>query len=374
MMSPDAFKQRGYDIVADVATAARSHGLKRDQFPQLTSDSGTERTEAVMLGHGVGRVNLPGAIKRFMKHAFPSFAFDRSVGDLHRFTQKTSNLLALYVEFERIHHYGLGKTFTVHIGAIYQDATITGRNRFSISLMSFFDRSSMDWIYGTASDLDACLAEAGQLLTIVLPAFQAEWEKKIPEAISTGTRHTFHAAAEIAYRRFESFYPQFSTIGHAHWVESNRGILPSGTWVITFNDDSADRSLRTDVLPNGRVLFGLGNQMFIRRGDLMHRASPRRYVNEDLALRHDPTPSPVIRHRPWSAFIDSTHAMEIADRNGGADFSSDPENLSTQLQLHAQRADPQANDEEWRVFYHENSAARRHLSITLSARTGEILG
>src|SRR5262245_12269835 len=235
-MSPETLNLLGHDLVADVAALCRSRGLKRDHFPRLTSDSSTERMEAVMQREGLGRVNLPGALKKFMKQRFPQFPFDHRMGDLHRFTSKTSKAISLYIEFERIHHYGLGKTFTVHIGAVH-DTALHRHHGFRRHLMSFFDRSPMNWTYGAADELDACLTETAALLAIVLPPYQAAWETVPSADRATSSPLTFYEAAELAYRQFQAFYPQFSTMGHAAWIVGGAGMLPTGTWAVSFTDN-----------------------------------------------------------------------------------------------------------------------------------------
>lgn len=371
-MSPESLNLRGHILVAEIAALSRSHQLKRDDFARLTADSWTDRMEAVTQRQGLGRVNLPGALKKFMKQRFPAFPFDHSMADLHRFTNKVSDQLSLYIEFERIHHYGLGKTFAIHLGAVQNDA-LHNRHGFRINLMSFFDRSNMNWTYGSTEELDACLEEVAVLLAIVLPPYQAGWKPPHLENLSASEAMTFHAAAELAYRQYQTLYPQFSTMGHAAWIDGGAGLRPTGTWAISFNDDAADRALRIDVLPSGHILFALGSQGYVRRGNTMFRTHPRRYPDEHLALPAQPVAATIIRSRPWEGFLDSPRALEIANQHGGADFAMGSTNFFTQVQFHAQRSDPPSDDEEWRIFYHDLTPARRHLNVRMSARSGDVL-
>ena len=327
-----------------------------------------ERMEAVMQREGVGRVNLPGAIKKCMKGNFPAFPFDHSASDLHRFTNRVSDDLQLYVEFERIHHHGLGKTFTIYLGVVYRDV----RNAFRENLMSFFDRSPMNWVYGASEDLDACLGEATTLLALALPAFQAVWANEYRRELPVARPLTFHGAAEYAYRQFQDFYPQFSTIGDCSWNVHAMG-RPAGTWTLGFYDNNTDRCLHVKVLSSGVTLYALGNQGYIKRGDTLHHALPRRYANEHFALPVQPTASAIIRSRPWEAFLDSPGVFEIAAANGGAAFTSRHTSLALALYFHFQRSDPPSQNEEWRVFYRDGGPDRRYLNLHLSARTGEVL-
>src|SRR5262249_45189726 len=97
------------EIVAAVASRTRALALPRANFPNLVTYSGIKRLSDVHSGRGVGPVNLPGAIKKFVKHNFPDFAFIGADRDEHHFQKTMDSGVTITLDFERVHHFGMGK-------------------------------------------------------------------------------------------------------------------------------------------------------------------------------------------------------------------------------------------------------------------------
>ena len=117
-------------------------------FPRLTTygQGYDRRMNAVMAGRGKGRVDLVSAIKKFVRHRYPDFTFSIKAGDELNFEKNLSANLKIVLTFERIHHFGLGKAFTVHLSC---EAALDGeRFRWKHSLFPFFDREQLGWTYG----------------------------------------------------------------------------------------------------------------------------------------------------------------------------------------------------------------------------------
>src|SRR5262249_6039459 len=143
-------EQAHSEVVARVATEMRKHELRRALFAYLITNSGRKRLDDVHTGRGVGRVNLPGALKRFVKNNFPDYIFQSQDSEEHHFQKKISDEVAFALDFERVHHFGMGKTYAVWLGIKHPDASWT---RLRHNLLEFFDRTRMEWCYGTTDEL-----------------------------------------------------------------------------------------------------------------------------------------------------------------------------------------------------------------------------
>jgi hypothetical protein len=359
--------------------------------------------KAVTSGRGKGAVNFPSSLKKFVAQYFSDFAFHDSRVDYHRFKKKLSADFSLILMFERIHHYGLGKSYTVHVGFEHGGSEKTPRWRM-YSLFEFFDRERLEWTYGLRDDLEACLYETAALLRFVLPEFEAAWqsflitgESKVlamPEQSSL----SFHEAAKIAYQSFWAACPQYTRINAASLdsvrthslyrspsVEKTTNMPPSGrlapsqVWRIRFADMRTNRSLIVGVPYCGRFTYTLSDDLYVNRQNVHHRlrASP--------SLSYETLTLPLIASAlslavDWSdklflaEFSDSPEIVKLSESSGGADFWRHHPDCAIDLHLDAEVSEPPLNTEYWLVRYRAlPNPEPTYLEFRVSARTPTIL-
>jgi len=86
------------------------------EYPQLFGcfEAFDVRMQAVM-ERKRERIDLNSKIKGLVRDAFSEFKFDGADPDGLRFTRRLSDHLEQVLLFEKIHHLGLGKSFTIEI-------------------------------------------------------------------------------------------------------------------------------------------------------------------------------------------------------------------------------------------------------------------
>jgi hypothetical protein len=322
------------EIYAAVCAEMRKLEYRRAAFPNLTSDSGGKRMDAVWGGRGVGRVNLPGALKRFVKQNFPNYKFVEANSDEHRFRLVIAPEVELDLDFARIHHFGMGKTYTVWLRFRYPNSPWQ-QSRFN--LLQFFDRRRMDWCYGTNDELEACLQETKTLLMACLPTLEqfvrdaasGEWVSSL-HTKQSDENFGFHDAARAAWTALSPVYPQFTRIYKAHfakpigdWSTSRIKFPTVESWSFRLADDISEREMDVDVSESGLLFFALGNMLHVFEVDHFRRARPRSCPDELLALPPSTGCGDVsaqLAPRHWEQLITTDSLLRIAYANGGSDF------------------------------------------------------
>lgn len=327
------------EIVAAVASRTRALVLPRTDFPNLVAYSGRKRLNDVHSGRGVGPVNLPGAIKQFVKQNFPDFAFIGADRDEHHFQKAVDSGVTITLDFERVHHFGMGKTYTIWLGQSGLDGALPFSRH---NLLEYFDRTRMDWCYGSAQELQKCLEETKVLLRAVLPLLEEGVvsagngvKASMGAAAGSGTAEDFHQAARRASDAVTSVYPQISRLVSAHYSDTVGPLSPAaqqrlrwydGAWRISFGDDVAERLMLVSILHAGAMRFALGDMLHVPEGDVMRFAAPTLYPDELLALPNDVR---LVRSEerseghPWDKFISVARLLEIVNAGGGLEFAAD---------------------------------------------------
>jgi hypothetical protein len=394
MLDRDLFEEMGQEIISALAERIRPRGLMLADFPRLTSEGYERRRHDVMAGRGLGPVNLISAIKKFVRHRYPDFTFSASSGDNHSFEKRLASDFKIVLRFERIHHWGLGKAFTVHLGC--ECASGAEFLRWTHSLFSFFDRGRLEWTYGQRDELEACLEETATLLGLVLPEYEAAWlwfySDGHSEILRTRPHHgslSFHEAAVVAFRALSSVFPQFRQVNSAWFRRGNSpysyfgfryqadwaavsGRLTSGrSWHVRFADIATNRSVTVCVPYSGRIGFVLADVMAVNRNNVHHimRAEPSPQETLMLPLPASSQTNGALNGAMWRDFADSPDVMQVAANSGGSEFLAKHPNGSVTLQLDAEVSDPPLRAERWQVHYLAREGdSRATLAITISAR------
>jgi len=401
MLDPDSFDQMGQEIVGTLAERFRPRGLMLGDFPRLTNEGHKRRMDAVLAGRGKGPVNLISAIKSLVRQRHPGFTYCGSFGDNHNFEKKLAPELKIVLTFERIHHFGLGKAFTVHLGC--ECALGAESLRWKHSLFSFFERELLEWTYGQREELEACLEEAAVLLDIALPEYGAAWlslyrndHDDILHTMPHRGSLSFCESADIAYGALSPLLPQFRRVDGAWFGRENSpysyfglrprtdsdaasGRLTSGhSWRVRFADTDTNRTATVCVPYRGRIEFVLSNAMRLNRNNVhqVMRAEPSPHETFMLPSS-EPLRSGRAPDKPmWQDFVDSPDVMQIAANSGGNEFLSQYPNCSILLGLDAEVSDPPLHGERWQVhyFYSEREKnSRANLGLTISARDRSVV-
>lgn len=398
MLDPHQFEQMVGEVTSAIADQTRPLGLMLADFPRLTNDGHARRMKAVAAGRGKGRVDLTATIKKFVRQRYPDFRFATTVGDCHRFEKTITDDLQLVLIFERIHHFGLGKAFTTHIGceSVSSDCAPL---RCRHPLLSFFDRDSLEWTYGHRNELDACLDEVAILLEPIISRYETAWLSLRGDEDGTILRGmpnhgplSFRDAADIAFRLICTVCPTFSRLNaawfrqkgapHSYFTpgsESRTAVVsgrlaPERSWDVRFADVEANRTVTVRVPYCGRIGYTLSNALSVNRGGVHHLLRSKMSPRENLML--PPSPSSFVQlddpqSSLWREFADSPEVMQIAGGAGGNEFLVRNGNCSVVLQLNAELSDPPVRAETWHVHY-LSKTPRTDLAINISARDRNI--
>lgn len=402
MLARDRFDLLNQEITAALAQRMRAHGLLLAQFPGLTDNASAKRTIAVLGGIGEGAVNLPSLLKKFVARTFPDFIFDQKTGDQMWFAKPLTADFRILLIFERIHHCGLGKAFTVTLGS---ELSAAGAPPvwWHHSLLSFFERERLEWTYGLAEDLEGCLQEVSVLLNLVLPEYEATWiatidgtPSDILPAMTEYGAISFYEAADIAYRALEPLCPSFSSVIGAYYAAQSAfgtstntdhgresaaasGRLAAGhAWSIQFADIPARRAIRVGVPFLGGLAFSTTNRITVLKNAVhwTEAAAPRSDETLTLPAALDPTgPRHRAVHNPsWHAFADSLEAIDIAAAAGARAFLHKHPKCTVQLTLYAEASEPPMASERWSIEYQWRSGFDQdHASFHISARDRTLL-
>jgi hypothetical protein len=385
------------ELVAAICEKTRTLGLLRSDFPRLTSHGSQQRMKAVMTGQGKGAVNFPSILRKFAKETFPDFTFVFSRGDHHLFEKALTGNVYLLLLFEKKHHFGLGKAFTISLG-FEKRADAQPIKRLS-SLFDFFERERLEWTYWQKDDLRACLDEAALLLRHVLPRYQAEWQifdgHDESPLLSSAPRHgdlSFREAARIAHQAIARACPEYS-ISTSAWLRSRAVSTPHyplladdapgnhtgraaswQAWSVRLADQQSNRTMIVRVPHTGRLGFVRSDDMYINRNGAHHRLSASYDPNESLAL---PLSSSARSTSDIDAqladIVDSPNAVAVAETAGGADYRRRNPDSRMDLSLHAEISDPPLRNERWYVEYFKAPGRSERLSITVSAREPAVI-
>jgi len=121
------------------------------------------------------RIDLNSKIKGLVRDAFSEFKFDGADPDGLRFTRRLSDHLEQVLLFEKIHHLGLGKSFTIEIEYQFPRLKLAGPLLGAMgirhNLFELFHRGwdRLAWAYSTSSDLDRVIEGCADLLRWTIP-------------------------------------------------------------------------------------------------------------------------------------------------------------------------------------------------------------
>jgi hypothetical protein len=226
-------------------------------------------------------VNLPSRVKRFMKELFPHYRFDESDPQQLRFRKPLASTLDLILVFNRVHQWGLGKTFSVEFGADFPNTPFGGMHAgvggTSKNIFWLFHEGweRQVWAYSTSDELSSALEGCGELLRRILPAAEEQCRQLLlppPAALPAGIATRGALSAREAYdlilpmAREWAADAQLESLGSTNVVHisgpvgslrssiSEEGRLrPHGSWALKFVSKRLDRCCAYFIPHTGRV-------------------------------------------------------------------------------------------------------------------------
>jgi hypothetical protein len=162
-----------------VEIAARPEELQQVPLLFAKSSAFDKRMSDVRAGRKQS-INFPSRLRRFMKESFPGYAFDAADPEQIWFRKHAHPTLDVLLMFERVHQWGLGKTFSVAWGTDFPNTCLGGAHagvggtRQSIFWLFHQGREQQVWAYTTAEELETALAGCARLLQRVLPALEEQ--------------------------------------------------------------------------------------------------------------------------------------------------------------------------------------------------------
>jgi len=132
------------------------------------------------------KIDLVPHLKRLVRESQPGYVFDQSDAEWVMFRKHLTPLLDGLLSFERFHHHGLGKSFTLQFGVDFPGNRELQQNPllslFRESFFTVFHRNWEEpaWTYATAEELQKVLQGCAALLSRVLPLL----ERRLVEMLS----------------------------------------------------------------------------------------------------------------------------------------------------------------------------------------------
>ncbi len=254
---------RATDIIG-----ARAEDLERVPFLFGGSGAFNKRLTDVQAGKKEV-VNLGSALKQFMKGRFPAYRPDTSGTEQTSFRRSLGPTLDLIVGFDRVHQWGLGKSFRTDLRVDFPGTPffgVLGLTGVSLFWLFHYGPQTHAWAYTTRGELAEALDGCGALLGRMLPAIEEQCRSLLvppPTVLLPGTPRygplSARDALAIAWPMAQAWAPD---------VELQR---------ITSGYPAPVRSRRLVLTPNGRLADGGGWTIVVlskARDMLCHYAVP----------------------------------------------------------------------------------------------------
>ena len=322
-------------------------------------------------------VNLPSRLKHFMKELFRDYRFDAADPEQVWFRNSLGPTLDLLLMFDKVHQWGLGKTFSIDVAVDFPNTpfggmhTGLGRTRKNIFWMFHEGWEKQVWAYTTSAELATALDGCGALLGRILPAVEEQCRRlllPVPATLPQGIDERGPLSAREAYAQVLPLARAWATdaalesVGSSNlltirdgtgWASSSISedgrLRRQGSWGFKFLSKLLDRYCYYVVPHTGQVWWNF-------------------YPVLQSAI---PKYSSVIEGDDWA---DSTSVaprafQAVAQQSGNFRVSE----ISLSLR------DPQRYTgkyvwEGYCIAYGASPSERRDITVQFDARTGEVVG
>lgn len=239
--------QAAFDLAA---VAIEKEAITLDSVPLLFPrfEAAGKRIADVQQGKRE-QVDLLSHLKRHLREALPVWEFDQADGEVILFRKRLAPALDAKLIFERFHHHGLGKSFTLNLAVEFPGNRKFLQNPilqiFRESFFTLFHRSweQPAWTYATSGELDRALLGCTALLSRCLPLLEQnlvallsllpdELPKSIPVRGALSAKEGYAQALPVAQSWAEDVALESISSGanifHAYWPEQGPGIADDG--------------------------------------------------------------------------------------------------------------------------------------------------
>jgi hypothetical protein len=197
------------EAMARAADQMRARAEDLANIPLLFSRSGGfgKRMHDVRAGKKEN-VNLVSHLKRFMKERFADYRFDAADPEQLWFRKSAAPTLDLLLMFDKVHQWGLGKTFSINFAADFPNTpfggmhTAWGGTRKNIFWLFHQGWEQQVWAYTTGTELVTALEGCGELLGRMLPALEEQCHRLLlppPTTLPSGITERGPLSAREAY-------------------------------------------------------------------------------------------------------------------------------------------------------------------------------
>jgi hypothetical protein len=224
------------------------------------------------------KIDLPSRLKQFMKERFPEYVFSAADAEQLFFRKPIGPTLDLLLMFDRIHHWGLGKSFSLDFAVDFPNTPFGGMysgwggTRTNLFRMFHQGLDKQVWTYTTSAELATVLDGCRKLLNRVLPALETQCRELLlppPAALPAGierrgslsAREAYGAVLPIAVKWASD--AQLESVGSTNILMRREGVIssitregrlePHGSWSFKFISRSLDHYCHCTVPHTGRI-------------------------------------------------------------------------------------------------------------------------
>lgn len=262
-----------YHAALDAAAAElESMGIEFGPAVGLAGDLDAllQRIERKMAGESE-RVDFPRIVKKMVRENFPLLVLDHDdTSGCVSFRKTLTQSLELLIDVDRINACGLGKAFTLSVGADITSGPFAGlrwkRNAFE-SLGGAF---SLCWAYGTAEECSIALDQLQRVLNWILPVLERQFRRyldPIPSEIPSELERRPALSAKGAFGIAKKFADAWSGEPKLIMLMSGGVVSPSvvphvgrdgrlseaGFWTVGFLSDSTSQVLHITIPVVGAI-------------------------------------------------------------------------------------------------------------------------
>lgn len=251
-------------------TSDQIHARTEDlaEFPLLFGRSGGfEKRVADVQAGKKETVNLPSHLKRFMKQHFPEYRFDTSASEWIWFRKNVTPTLDLLLRFDKVHQWGLGKTFTIDLAVDFPGTPfrrVQAKHGGILKNLFWIFHESWEqkvWAYTTSTELETALQGCRSLLCRILPVLEkhcCDLLQPRPVSLPPGIEQLGSLTAREAYNivlpmaREWAEDAEMESINAAPTTEDGR-LRQEADWRLKFVSKALDRYCWYIVPHTGRV-------------------------------------------------------------------------------------------------------------------------
>ena len=299
------------------AEEIRLANLDWQNYPQLSNQMESFNRRLNAINKGVkGRVNFVSEARKYLKNVLPDFKYEKSYSGCCRFVSNLVGDVYIGFDLEKVHHFGLGKAFTLNIVVIDRN-DFANEYIWKNSFIRVFGCMRMKpcYTYSTVEDLRDSLVAMHQLQKDIYPHIKKHLFnyysldldsllKMLPIRSELTSSVGYAEAQEIARAWDEN--AKLSGIFSEPFVEVRDNfdkslgydgcIKQSGRWIYRFFSENIKDTLLYVEIP----YVGVGNYKIQKLDDCLVKSNFSNWFREICNIE-----------------VDSSYVLNEVERNGG---------------------------------------------------------